>query len=718
MHGVRAGRVGVGVQSILDHSRAWGLWRAAGLAIAAAPATAWAQAGLNAANGPQAQAQAQVPLTGVTLYRSGVASFEHRGRVEDDAQLRLSFEREKLDDILKSLVLLDLNGGRIDAAGYESGEPLERRLAGFGLNIGDNPEVWKMMDRLRGERLAFELADRRVEGRLISREQRTLPEGGGEIALAQQVVSLLTERGIETLPVERIVRFEILSPRLKDELEQALLALAGARDADRSAIDLTFRGRGRRDVMVAYVHEAPVWKTSYRLVLPESGDGATLQAWAIVENTTDADWRDVTLSLVSGRPVSFRMGLSEPLYLQRPEVPVPIEVAAAPKSFAGLLRSEPADAAGDRFESVNRFAVPRSEAGVSLSPFGYADSDGAFAGGRAVRMTEALAQGATGVSPEEIGEVFRFTLDRPVTIERRRAAMLPILTERVEARRVSIYSAGSGVPNPMRGAEIVNQTGLKLMPGPVAVYDGSAYAGDAGIRHVAVGDSRLLGYAMDLDVTVQEHEAFAQRVRRVTVSDGLIVREEGQEFTQTFKAFNADRARGRELVIETTDRPGWELSGAKPAGVTDGTARFELKLAPGGSGEVGLTWRRTTGSSVALVTIAAEELAAWSRDGVASQEVIEAAREAQRLNTQIFQAERELKALQAERGGIGDDQGRVRENLKAVDATSELARRYLRILDQQETRLETLGAEIIKAEADLERRREALRTFLSGLNVK
>ena len=92
-----------------------------------------------------------------------------------------------------------------------------------------------------------------------------------------------------------------------------------------------------------------MWKTSYRLVLPDTpkegwqaaqesnaaADRFTIQGWAIVENTTDDDWKDVTLSLVSGRPVSFKMDLYEPLYVYRPQIPVPMVPGVMPPPYAG-----------------------------------------------------------------------------------------------------------------------------------------------------------------------------------------------------------------------------------------------------------------------------------------------------------------------------------------------------------------------------------------------
>ena len=132
---------------------------------------------------------------------------------------------------------------------------------------------------------------------------------------------------------------------LQTELNRALAAVAGARDQDKKPVEVHFNGTGERHVRLGYVVETPVWKASYRLVLPDDKTAAidkeakgTLQGWAMVDNQTDNDWNNVRLSLVSGRPISFQQDLYQPLYVPRPMV-VPEQYASAPA--AGGRGSEP-----------------------------------------------------------------------------------------------------------------------------------------------------------------------------------------------------------------------------------------------------------------------------------------------------------------------------------------------------------------------------------------
>ena len=97
------------------------------------------------------------------------------------------------------------------------------------------------------------------------------------------------------------------------------------RDQDVRTLTIATTGTGARDLFVSYVSEVPVWKATYRLVLPTAGETRKplLQGWAIVDNTVGQDWENVQLSLVSGAPQSFIQQISRPYYVQRPIVPLP-----------------------------------------------------------------------------------------------------------------------------------------------------------------------------------------------------------------------------------------------------------------------------------------------------------------------------------------------------------------------------------------------------------
>jgi hypothetical protein len=296
-----------------------------------------------------AGAEARIPVRRVVLFSSGVGYFEHQGEVEGQATAELRFRTEQINDLLKSLVLLDLDGGQIGSVVYPSQDPISKTLASFQVDLSKNPNLAALLGQLRGSAVTVQIHGRPITGHILGvEERRKLVDE--KWFVEGWVLNLISEGTIRSVPLADVQDVVVQDAELQRELSQALAALAQARDQDDKPLTLEFRGQGKRRVSVAYVVEAPVWKTSYRLILPEAGKKeAHLQGWAIVENQTDHDWNDIELSLVSGRPISFVQDLYEPLYVERPVVE-PVQYAGvAPQRYkAGVADAEEAQLAEKR----------------------------------------------------------------------------------------------------------------------------------------------------------------------------------------------------------------------------------------------------------------------------------------------------------------------------------------------------------------------------------
>ena len=658
-----------------------------------------------------------LPVNSITLYRSGVGYFERAGLIDGDASVQLRFGTDQINDILKSMVLLDLDGGMIEAASYSSKEPLARRLASFAVDISDNPSTAELLNRLRGARVNVQTFEGATQGVVVGVEARQVPIKDNGV-VSHQFVNLLTDTGIKSVDLATVNGLEILDKQLAKELAKALAALAEHRADNTKSVDLSFRGEGARRIIVAYVHEMPVWKTSYRLVLADSGE-PTLQGWAIVENTTDEDWDDVQLSLVAGQPVGFTMDLYQPLYLARPDIPVPVTAGVMPKAYEGEAVNW--DEVQDRLAS--KAVAPSAEmarrgAGGGRSPFsGPGEADARMRVSLdASDMAEYAARAQASAS--EVGEVFQYKLDQPVTIERRRSAMLPILSAAVEGRRVSIFNLNDGMTHPMRGVDIKNTSGLQLMPGPISVFDEAAYAGDAQISHVGAGDERLLAYAVDLQVLANTEQNNASNLVTLKIINGLIeeTRKARWSIKYTFK--NSDSKRDRTIIVEQAKQGGWDLvTPAKPTETTPTAYRFEVEVAKDDAAGLEVVFERTDRQSIGVVPYDLGMLLKYAKDGKASPEVVKAVQEAARLQSLVRETEQKIQAIEQERNEISADQARVRENMGRIDRNTELYSRYIRKLDEQETRLEAMVTELEALKAEKDQRQKALNDYISRLNV-
>ncbi len=680
--------------------------------------TTFAICGLAAGALAQASEQAGLPVNNITLYRSGVGYFERAGLIDGDRTVQLRFGTDQINDILKSMVLLDLDGGMIEAASYGSKEPLARRLASFAVDVSDNPPMWELLNRLRGARVSVETLDGETAGVVVGVERREVSVGDSTV-IDRPFVNLVTDAGIESVDLAKVSGMKILDEQLARELSKALAALAEHRADNTKTVDLSFRGDGARRIVVAYVHEMPVWKTSYRLVLSESGE-PTLQGWAIVENTTDEDWDDVSLSLVAGQPVGFRMDLYQPLFLARPEIAVPVTAGVMPKAYEGEAVDWDAVAAKAAAPEPRRIMAGRS--GVNGQPFqstGNAD--------RARFAAEALSLSADDMagyaaqaqaSAAEVGEVFQYKLDQPVSIDRRRSAMLPILSAAIEGRRVSIFNRNDGMTHPMRGVDIKNTSGLQLMPGPISVFDEAAYAGDAQISHVAAGDERLLAYAVDLQVLVNTEDKYDSNLVTLRIVNGTVeeTRKARQTVKYTFK--NSDEKRNRTIVVEQPKQGGWDLvKPAKAESETQTGYRFEVEVDGGGAAGLEVVFERTEKQTIAVTSYNINTLLVHARNGKASDEVVKAVREAARLMAAVRQVEQKINETEQERNEITSDQSRVRENMARIDRNTDLYARYIKKLDTQETRLEQIVDELEALQTERNSRQKALNDYIGRLNI-
>src|SRR5207248_4322492 len=264
---------------------------------------------------------AKLPVRRVVLYKNGVGYFEHLGHVRGSQDVHVDFTSAQLSDVLKSLTVLDLSGGRITGVDYNSEAPLARRLATLRLALGEKPATAEVLGALRGARLEVRNGNGpALAGKLLSVERKT--RTGSNWTVETDEISLITDGGeVRSVDLNPSTSVRITEKDLQVEVGRYLGLVASSRDQDVRRMTISTTGSGERNLFVSYISEVPIWKTTYRIVLPSKTDKKPLlQGWAIVDNTVGEDWDGVELSLVAGAPHSFIQQLSEPFYGRRPVV--------------------------------------------------------------------------------------------------------------------------------------------------------------------------------------------------------------------------------------------------------------------------------------------------------------------------------------------------------------------------------------------------------------
>jgi hypothetical protein len=284
------------------------------------------------------ESSARLPVKRVVLYKNGVGYFEHSARVHGSQDLTVDFTTAQLNDVLKSLTAVDLGEGRISSVRYNSIAPLDERLKALRLPFGEQVSRADFLLALRGARVEVRSGSASASGRLLSVDKERRANGKGDFYDATEF-SIVSDNGeMRNFELGPGTSVRLAERDLSDEVGRFLNLVGSSRARDLRRMTISATGTGDRDVFVSYISEVPIWKSTYRIILPaKASDKPLLQGWAIVDNTVGEDWRDVQLSLIAGAPQSFIENISQPYYVRRPVVELPPSVMLTPQAHEGTF---------------------------------------------------------------------------------------------------------------------------------------------------------------------------------------------------------------------------------------------------------------------------------------------------------------------------------------------------------------------------------------------
>ncbi len=681
-------------------------------------------------------APADLRVSRVAVFSSGVAYFECDATVEGDATAELTFRTPQINDIIKSMLVHDFDGGSIGIVSYASRDPVEKALRSFGVDITGNPSLAELLEQLRGEPVEIS-GDRSSRGVVLGVEKRSLIEADTEIEV--DVVNVLTDSGVEQFRIDQLGTLRFTNDKIASELRKALETLAMSHDADKKSVTLHFRGEGQRKVRVAYLLEAPIWKTSYRLALRE-GEKPQMQGWATVENASEEDWNQIKLSLISGRPISFVMDLYTPLYVPRPVVELDLYASLRPPDYEGDMyageelmearRAEmagvagkgaapPLPASGDGMADLTggRDAMlgyqstrPRSAGGQAAFEY---DADDDDRGMRAEDWMTTPGGVESVATAADAGELFEYTIATPVSIPRQHSAMLPIVNGAVEGTKVSVFNAEVHPKHPLNGLQLTNTTGLNLMQGPVTVFDDNVYAGDAKLPDLKPGEQRLIAYALDLGMEVDvNHKPTNEELLSVRIAKGTL-RQQRKYVDRREYVVRNKTDKEKSLLIEQAYEDEWKLlEPPKPDERTRSLSRFRLKAPPLETVKLEVVLEQVTDQTIAMGNLGGEYIQFLLRGRVISPKVREALERVVALRAALDQAARAREEAERAVNDVVGEQGRIRENLRTLERSTDVYKRQLEKFDALETQIESLREKAAAARQTEQQRRSELEQFL------
>jgi hypothetical protein len=775
---------------------------------------------------------AKLPVRRVVLYKNGVGYFEHLGRVRGSQDVHVDFTSAQLNDVLKSLTVLDLSGGRITGVDYNSEAPLARRLATLRLSLGERPTTAEFLGALRGARLEVRSGNGPLlTGKLLSVERKTRTGAGPGWTVETDEISLITDSGeVRSVDLNASTSVRIAEKDLQVEVGRYLGLIASSRDQDVRRMTISTTGIGERNLYVSYISEVPIWKTTYRIVLPSKVDKKPLlQGWAIVDNTVGEDWDGVELSLVAGAPHSFIQQLSEPFYGRRPVVALPESVQLSPQTHAATLMrgngrlsgvvSDPAGAAVPganvrlldenngviaqtttesngqyTFSGVSaenyRVEVERQGfqknviAGLIVSPgenqfntqlrlgsntqtvevtaevatlnstsssamagtvgklssvanrphvdsfaingrnlYGLTSLQPGAAGPSAANLEEARSMSEAAASGQELGDLFEYKLKDRVTLKKNQSALVPIAQTEIDAEKISLWNGTTGSGRPLRGLWLKNTSPLTFDGGSFSVLENEVFAGEGLTDPIKPGERRLISYATDLGLLVEASQnSQPQHVTRVKIYKGVLTQVSELHERTLYTARNQDQGT-RTLVIEHPARVEWQLAKAskEPDEKAPGVYRFRVEVPSKATASLPVEEVRTLATSYELSNLSDDQIGVFVKQGTITPEMAQALAKITAQKAVVAKLEEEMENRQKDIDRIVEDQGRLRENMKALRGSAEekaLLQRYTRQLDEQETQLDVLRKKIKDTEAQRDNANAQLEKMIDELQIE
>ncbi len=667
-------------------------------ALAAAPGT------------PVFAAAAPLPVRKVVLYKHGMGYLERRGKVTGDATVSFSFRADQMKDLLTSFYAVDLGGGTITSVRYDTAEPLARRLQEILIAVPESAALSQFLPQLKGARISAKVSGEEFAGRLLGLEPFTETADGRLVRQGHRLVILTDGGALRSADLAGIAELAILDEGLRGDIVRLLdLALEGRR-ADAKRLAVTASGRGERELRVGYLVEMPVWKCSYRLILdPEDKGRALLQGWAQAENTSGEDWENIAVSFVAGNPLSFAMDMYTPLFVPRPQVPVPglqnlaVNWGVAPAPETGEKKKESwARAAAPAPQRNN---IGRLEMANAPATFASQRMDQGFGGAPA--EGEALAavmeaSGGTAAQGARVGELFSYEARDPVSIPRGQAALVPIVSKRIAGRRVLVYQV-SFSPRPVNAWVLANDTDLTFEAGAVTFFEGSTSLGEGILGHtLPPGGQEVVPYAVDASVDVTPKVASRQEPYiRGKVVDGVLQLTRVEVLANTWSIAN----RGKEqatLWLHQPANPLYKLAKPeKPLKEVGGNYRFEIALAPGETKEFAVEERSEVGEAVSLANEDETRLRLFAAGPYLGEKTRRFLAEVGDFLAKKSALQRQITEAQEQMRRLAEEEERLRRNIGSVNYNqpkeAELRAKWMSALAGAEERLTEIRGRVDEA---------------------
>ncbi len=676
-------------------------------------------------------------LKRVMLSSGGVGYFEYEAQVEGDTELELSVRLDQVDDVLKSIVIYDDKGG-VGTIRLQSQASLDEIFRDLPFEPSSLSSMHQMLAAMKGAEVQIE-GPRRLTGRIASVvEESELTDQGTEIR--RHRVGLITEAGLQQFVLEQAQTVKFTDAALDARIKLALEKMADRSAEGNRTLIISSMGDAPRKLTVGYVAAVPLWKASYRVILPreemEAEDKpqakARIQGWAVVDNASSQDWKEVELTLTSGNPVTFRQALYATYYVDRPEVPLEVMGKILPNPDEGAIsgdelrrkREQERDQMGRVLREERAMAAPMPA--MEMAEDGAVDamalgSSNLFFGGSEVEKQATSAESAAQIE---------FAFAEAMSVENGQSLVVPIIDRKIPAERVYVYDPkqlnAAGINHrPFASVRLTNDSPTSLPPGALTLYETNdkgiaSFIGDAQMKTLPKGEKRFVSYALDEKTFVDStYKDEPDKIVLAKLSDGFLTQEKVNNYKYTYD-LKAPEEESRHLILVVEDSRGEFDNTQKYAyEKSQNDHRIGVDLKAGEQKSIELNFRTTTSTRTRFFDIGINQLGLLFKNVSLSGDLKSAIDKITQLKRDIRDADQTMNTSRRRIESVHREQERIRENIKALQGTaSDIYKRYLSKLDEQENELERLNTVIAEAQTKRDSTQTELEQVIRALNFE
>jgi hypothetical protein len=628
----------------------------------------------------------------MVLYKHGVGYIERKGTIKDQKEIKLSFKKDMMNDILKSLLVSSSGEGMVTGVSYETPEDISKILDEKAIRVPEREAMIGIFRQLKGYTIEIETNTDKQKGKVLGTQEYSkviLNESKTDISKdeGKDAVVIKDDSGaIKNIPLEKIVSYRIENPEATEDLDFFLDAVTSERKKNVRGVTIFLDGK-EHDLNISYIQQIPSWRVSYRLV-HEKGK-ALMQGWGIIDNNLDEDLKDVTVSLVAGKPISFIYDLYTPPEIYRPLIK---------EEYRGV--STPIELEERAMEAELELERPKSFACDAI--------DSHYQIARRESQKEMIA-GSTSVKTKtvEMGEFFKYDIQAPVTIKRGQSAMVPIIQKEIDCIKEHIYNAEKMARNPLVAMRVKNDTGMVLERGPVVVVDDTTYVGEAIMPYTTPNGENHIAYSVDMGIIITKDSQIKSEFREIYIRDDFMYLNKFETIITEYDIENKNKE-DVELIIEHPKKTPYELvDTAKPMEETENFYRWKSSLKAKSKTKFTSIEGKTITTAEDILKVDLNEVDKYLNPEIMDEKTLRFLMESFEQRIKVKDFDEKINSLDNESNQIYQEQKRIRENLRALSTSGEeekMRLKYIKSLERKEERLD----KIKKEQNELKKKRNSL----------